>query len=160
MRNATRWGRDGRERRDGRAAHRRASPVIAQDKMAMVTDAPGLYEGAGRRREGHLGLCQGPGRQGAALKAIDDLMARAPKIDDQFPAGTSVTDFPGKTAAKPEIWTDWDKVKMIPVALQAEEVKLKAAIQSGDTKAVADQIGATGKAGCGACHGPYRVKTS
>jgi cytochrome c556 len=103
---------------------------------------------------------KGQGDKQAALKAVDDLIARSAKIDDLFPAGTSSTDFPGKSNAKPEIWTDWEKVKLIPAKLLEEETKLKGAIQGGDQKAVADQLGATVKNGCGACHGGYRVKTS
>lgn len=103
---------------------------------------------------------KGQGNQAAALTAANDLVARAPKIVALFVPGTSATDFPGKSNAKPEIWTEMDKFKAIPVALQSEEVKLVDVVKSGTPQAVADQLGAMGKAGCGACHGPYRIKTS
>jgi cytochrome c556 len=131
---------------------------MAQDKLAMVTDRQTFMKAQGADAKAIADYSKGQGDQAKALAAVDDLIARAPKIVDQFPAGTSATDFPDKSAAKPEIWTDWDKVKLIPVALLTEEQKLKVVIQSGDQKAVAEQMGATVKAGCGACHGTYRVK--
>jgi cytochrome c556 len=74
--------------------------------------------------------------------------------------GTSVQEFPEQTKAKPELFTDTDKVKAIVVALHTEEGKLATAVKSGDKQAIADQIVATNKAGCGACHGAYRVNKS
>lgn len=103
---------------------------------------------------------KGQGSEAAALKAAENLVARAPKILSLFPAGTSAADFPGKTRAKPEIWTDFEKFKTIPEKLAAEEAKLVAAIKSGDRRAVANQLGATGRNGCNACHGTYRMKRS
>lgn len=133
---------------------------LAQDKLAEVTARQDFMKAQGADVKAITEYSKGQGDQQAALKAVDDLIARAPKIDTLFPAGTSASDFPGKSNAKPELWTDWDKVKMIPATVQSEEEKLKAAIQSGDQKAVGEQLGALGKNGCGSCHGTYRVKTS
>jgi cytochrome c556 len=133
---------------------------FTQDKLAMIKDRQDFMKAQGADVKAITEYSKGAGDQAAATKAVDDLLARAPKIVDQFPPGTSVDDFPGKTAAKPEIWKDMDKFRAIPTALMGEEIKLKTAIQSGDQKAVADQLGSTGKNGCGACHGPYRVKQS
>jgi cytochrome c556 len=133
---------------------------IAQDKLAQVKTRQDFMKAQGADVKTIVGFSKGQGDQPAALKAVDDLIARAPKIATLFPAGTSATDFPGKTAAKPEIWTDWDKVKMIPASLENEEQNLKKAIQGGDPKAVGAAIGAMNKNGCGACHGTYRLKTS
>jgi cytochrome c556 len=132
--------------------------VMAQDKLAMVTARQDFMKGQGADVKAIADFSKGAGDKDAALKAVNDLLARAPKIVDMFPPGTSATDFPDKSAAKPEIWTDWDKVKMIPAALQGEEEKVKAAIESGNQQAVTDALGAMNKNGCGACHGAYRVK--
>jgi cytochrome c556 len=134
-----------------------AAVGVTQDKLALVTQRQDFMKAQGADVKAIADFSKGEGDQQKALAAVNDLLARNPKIVDQFPAGTSATDFPGKTKAKPEIWTDQDKFKQIPVALQGEEVKLKAAIESGDQKAVAAQLGATGKAGCGACHSAYRL---
>ena len=86
----------------------------------------------------------------------ETLALTAQQIPALFPEG-SLTD---KSKAKPELWTDMAKVKEIPAALLVEEQKVKAAIASGDQKAVADALGSMGKNGCGACHGTYREKTT
>ena len=133
---------------------------IAQDKLALVTDRQTFMKAQGADSKAIADYSKGQGDQQAALKAIDDLLARNPKILAQFPPGTSAADFPGKSNAKPELWTEMDKVKMIPTHLQAEEEKVKAAIQSGNQQAVTDAMGGMVKNGCGACHGSYRVKTT
>jgi cytochrome c556 len=101
---------------------------------------------------------KGEADQAAAQKAADDLLALNGKIVGLFPLGTSMADFPGKTGAKPEIWQQFDKFKMIPAALKVQEQKLDDAVKSGDKAAVGAQVAATGKEGCGACHTPYREK--
>jgi cytochrome c556 len=158
MRNGLRWGVVGA----GAAAVLLAGVVagIAQDKLALVNDRQTFMKAQGADAKAIGEYAKGSGDQAAALKAIDDLLARNPKILAQFPPGTSATDFPGKSNAKPELWTDMDKVKAIPAVLQGEEEKVKAAIQSGDQKAVAAAFGSMGKNGCGACHSTYRVKTT
>jgi len=98
------------------------------------------------------------GDQATALAKAQDLQATAPKIVALFVPGTSSTDFPGKTGAKPEIWTEMDKVKALIPPLEAEEMKLTEAIKSGDKAAISAQIASTGKNGCGGCHTPYRAK--
>ena len=158
MRNAVRWGLFGVS-----AAAVLLTGVaagVAQDKLAMVTQRQDFMKSQGADVKAISDFSKGQGDKAAAAKAIDDLIARAPKIDALFVPGTSSTDFPDKSKAKPELWTDMAKVKEIPVALLAEEQKVKAAIATGDQKAVADALGSMGKNGCGACHGTYRVKTS
>ena len=158
MHNAVRWGAFGA----GSAAVLLASVAagIAQDKLALVTERQSFMKAQGADVKAISEYSKGQGDQAAAEKAIDDLLARNPKILTLFPPGTSAADFPGKSNAKPELWTDMDKVKAIPTALHAEEEKVKTAIRSGDQKAVTDALGSMGKNGCGACHGTYRVKTS
>ncbi|HUB96942.1 MAG TPA: cytochrome c [Stellaceae bacterium] len=130
---------------------------VAQDKMGLIKARQDFMKAQGKDVKAISDYSKGQGDKAAAEKAVDDLIARNPKIVDQFPAGTSATDFPGKTWAKPELWTDWDKAKMIPDALLVQEKKLKEVIATGDPKAVAAQLGAAGKAGCGACHNAYRL---
>ena len=155
MRKSMKWGAIGA----GAAAILLSGVVagVAQDKMGAVTARQDFMKAQGGDVKAISDYAKGQGDKAKATAAIDDLIARNPKILDQFPAGTSATDFPGKTYAKPDIWTDMDKFKMIPAALLTQETKLKEVIATGDAKAVADQLGATGKAGCGACHTTYRL---
>ena len=157
MRKAVRWGAFGAS-----AAAMLLIGVaagIAQDKLAQVKERQDFMKAQGADVKAITGYSKGEGDQQAPQKAIDDLLARAPKIVAMFPPGTSAEDFPGKSNAKPEIWKNMDKVKAIPTALQGEEEKVKTAIESGDQKAVAAALGSMGKNGCGACHGTYREKT-
>lgn len=128
-----------------------------EDKLAAIKTRQDFMKAQGADVKAVTEYVKGQGKQAAALKAAEDLKARAPKILALFVPGTSATDFPGKTKAKPELWTNMDKVKAIPIALEAAEVKLVAAVKTGDRKQVGAALGGVGK-NCGACHGEYRLK--
>ncbi len=135
--------------------------VTAQDnKEAAIKTRQDFMKAQGADVKAITDYSKGQGDQAAALTAANDLVARNSKIAGLFPPGTSAADFPGKSNAKPELWTEMDKAKAIWTALAAEEVKLVDVVKGGDQQAVGAQLGAMGKAGCGACHGAYRVKTS
>jgi cytochrome c556 len=134
--------------------------VVAQDKSAVLKQRQDLMKAQGADLKPIQAFAKGEGDQSTALAAATDLLSKSDQIPDLFPAGTSTTDFPGKTNAKPDIWQNWDKFKGYATAMHGEEVKLVDAIKSGDHKAVGDQIGAVGKAGCGPCHGTFREKMS
>lgn len=70
-----------------------------------------------------------------------------------FPTGSEK----GETKALPEIWTNKADFEKKFANLEAEGVKLVAAAQGGDSKALGAQFGAVGKA-CGDCHNTYRAK--
>jgi cytochrome c556 len=136
--------------------------VFAQqgDKAAAIKARQDFMKAQGADMKTISDFSKGQGDQDAANKAAADLAARGQKIGDVLVPGTSTTEFPDKTKAKPELFTDTDKVKAIVAALQTEEGKLVTVVKSGDKQAIADQIVATNKAGCGACHGAYRVNKS
>jgi len=130
----------------------------AEDKEAAIKTRRDTMKQMGGDFKAIADFTKGEADQATALAKAQDLQALAPKIVALFVPGTSLADFPGKTGAKAEIWTEMDKVKaMIPV-LEAAEQKLTDAVRSGDKAAVGAQIAATGKEGCGGCHTPYRVK--
>jgi cytochrome c556 len=133
---------------------------MAQDKEAQIKERRETMKRQGENLKAVQDYVKGEGDQATALAKINDLIALNPKIVSLFPKGTSMADFPGKTGAKPEIWTEWDKFQKIPPALKEEEEKLAAAIKTGDKQAIGAQLAATGKNGCGACHTPYREKLS
>lgn len=134
--------------------------VVAQDKAAQIEKRRDTMKRQGADFKAISDYVKGEGDQAAAEKGIADLQTIAPKIVDLFPPGTGLDAFPGKTGAKPEIWREWDKFKVIPVTLASAEEKLAAAIKSGDKAAIGAEIANTGKNGCGACHTPYREKLS
>lgn len=85
------------------------------------------------------------------------IQAGATKIATLFPAGTSISDMPDKTHAKPEIWHNMDAFKADAANLEAQAGKLAEAAKSGDFAAFAAQFEAAGKA-CSACHADFRSK--
>jgi cytochrome c556 len=130
----------------------------AEDKEAAIKARRDTMKQMGGDFKAIADFTKGEGDQATALAKAQDLQALAPKIVALFIPGTSLADFPGKTGAKPEIWTEMDKVKAMIPPLEAAEQKLTDAVKSGDKAAVGAQIAATGKDGCGACHTSYRVK--
>jgi len=95
---------------------------------------------------------------------IDDVKAATAKMKEAsadllslFPEGTAVG--VGKSAAKPEIWTNWADFQTKVKGAQDAIAALDAAAQSGDDAKVKAAFPAVGQA-CGACHQDYRVKKS
>ena len=70
-----------------------------------------------------------------------------------FPKGTGL----GNTKAKPTIWENWSKFESAVKAFVRESAKLTKVAESGDIKAFAKQVRATGKA-CGGCHKNFRER--
>jgi cytochrome c556 len=133
---------------------------MAQDKETQIKDRREAMKRQGADLKAVQDYVKGEGDQATALAKVNDLIALNPKIVGLFPPGTGMDQFPGKTGAKPAIWTEWDKFQKIPAELKVEEEKLAEALKSGNKDAVAAQLAATGKNGCGACHTPYREKLS
>jgi cytochrome c556 len=137
-----------------------AATVFAQDKLAAVMDRRDTMKAQGAAMEVIKNYIDGKADQAAAVKSADDLLRICQALPTKFPPGTSTDDFPGKSGAKPIIWTDWDKFVAGQKAMVAETQKLDAAVKAGDKQATADGFAAVGKNGCGACHGTYRQKLS
>jgi cytochrome c556 len=129
---------------------------LAQDKETAIKSRQDFMKAQSADNKAINDYAKGMGDKAAALKAVDDLIARSDKIATLFPAGTSSTDFPGKSNAKAVIWTDHDNFVKIPVALKALELKTKTAIETGAPDQVGEAAAAQGKNGCGACHSTYR----
>lgn len=114
---------------------------------------------------------------GAAAKAIDDFVESgvgtaddvaknaatikeaAGKIAGLFPPGTSMDDNVAKTAAKKEIWDNFDDFKAKAVKLASLAADLEAAAATTDKQKITDAFDTMGKDGCGACHSLYKQKT-
>jgi cytochrome c556 len=102
--------------------------------------------------ESGTGTAEEVGQHAAALKDS------AAKIPDLFPAGTSIDDNVAKTAAKKEIWDDFDAFKASADKLGELAGALEEAAAGGDKQQIADAFGAMGKDGCGGCHSKFRQK--
>ncbi len=133
--------------------------VFAQEKEATLKARQDLMKAQGADLRIIKAFADGQGDQAAALEKANDLVAQSAKLAALFTAGTSLKDIPGKTYAKPEIWTEKAKFDAAAAALHSEAEKLAAAVKSGDKTATGDQFKAVGGA-CGNCHTPFREKMS
>jgi cytochrome c556 len=101
----------------------------------------------------------GTGTPDDVAKNAATIKGNAGKIADLFPSGSSMDDNVAKTAAKAEIWSNFDDFKAKAVKLGDLAGALEAAAATGDKQKIADAFGALGKEGCGACHSLYKQKT-
>lgn len=103
--------------------------------------------------ESGTGSAEDVGKRAGEIKAV------AAAIPDLFPAGTSLNDNVAKTAAKPEIWDNFDEFKAAAAKMGELAGALQDAAGTGDKQKIADAFGALGKDGCGGCHSKFRLKT-
>jgi cytochrome c556 len=114
---------------------------------------------------------------GAAAKAIDDFVESgtgtaddvaknaatikdaAGKIPSLFVPGSSIDDNVAKTAAKKDIWDNFDDFKAKAAKLGDLASALQMAAATGDKQKITDAFNTMGKDGCGACHSLYKQKT-
>ena len=87
--------------------------------------------------------------------AVGALRKWAHAIPGAFPAGTSATDLPGATAAKPEIWTDRAGFEAKAGDYAAAAARLQELIAAGDTAGAQAQFMVV-RASCQSCHDAYR----
>ena len=95
----------------------------------------------------------------------DELAGHAHAMHEQskhllrlFPEGSGKDATDVKSAALPVIWEQWSKFEESANAFEVESGKLVEAVESGDQAAIAQQLGALGKKGCGGCHETFREK--
>lgn len=82
------------------------------------------------------------------------LYAMSKLIIQCFPKGSGVA--VGKTRAKDDIWTHWDKFMADAVALQRETEKLIEVTKTGNMSQITTQMAIVGNNSCGDCHDDFR----
>jgi cytochrome c556 len=75
-----------------------------------------------------------------------------------FPKGTAKGETSEKSAALPAIWEKWGDFEKAAQRFQEESAKFAEVAKGGDMTAIAQQLGALGKQGCGGCHQDFREK--
>jgi cytochrome c556 len=94
----------------------------------------------------------------SAQTAGADLVTQVGKIPDIFPKGTGMTEYQGKSWAKPVVWTEADKFAAAAKTAADKAAVLDKALKGGDKAAITAAFGDMGKNGCGGCHETYREK--
>ena len=137
-----------------------AGVAVAQDKTAAVKEREDLMKSNGqvvyRLVPGYLRNNQGTPEEIA--KGAATIVENLKKVGPLFVAGTSSTDLPGASKAKPEIWQNLS-------AFQAQAQKtvelatgLETAAKSGDKEKISAAYTSLNRDGCTACHNQFRVE--
>lgn len=102
------------------------------------------------KREARLGT---PGDMELRAVAMAGL---ANRLAGMFPKGTSMSDMPGKTRAKTEIWTRNGEFRKAAMKLASWSQDIEKAAATGDKSKIAAVMKGFGKQTCGACHKTFR----
>lgn len=92
--------------------------------------------------------------QGFAVGALKKWTHALPGL---FPSGTSMTDLPDATNAKPDIWTDRAGFEAKAADYAAAVDRLSELAQANDVEGFNAQFGVV-RAACSACHTAYRFE--
>ncbi len=130
----------------------------AQDAAAATEARQAVMKAQGKDAGAVKAFIDDKSDLAAAQAAGAGLVTQIAKIPTLFPNGTSMADLPGKSYAKPVIWTEMDKFNAIAKTALTKAEALNAALKGGDKAAITAAFGDLGKNGCGACHEPYREK--
>jgi cytochrome c556 len=131
---------------------------LAQDKETVLKDRQALMKEQGQNLGKVKAYLDGKGDLAQAEAGAGTLSQTTRKIPDVFPPGTGGPSPDGKFAAKPLIWSDWNKFLDAQKNAAGKADALLAATKSGDKTAMTAAFGDLGKNGCGACHETFREK--
>jgi cytochrome c556 len=79
-------------------------------------------------------------------------------LEQLFPEGTAKGETGEKSAALPAIWEKWSEFEQAAQKFEEESAKFAETAAGGDQTAIAQQLAALGKNGCGNCHETFREK--
>jgi cytochrome c556 len=128
----------------------------AQDAVTVIDQRQNLMKTQGKATAAIKGFLDGKNDLAAAQAAGAELTRTTANIPSAFPQNTGMAQYPGKSYAKPDIWTEWDRFTQAANAAHERATALNAALQSGDKAAIASAFEAMGKQGCGGCHTTFR----
>jgi cytochrome c556 len=135
-----------------------AEVANAQDAAAQTEARQGVMKAQGKDLGAVKAFTEDKGDLAAAQTAGADLVTQIGKVPTLFPKGTSMTDLPGKSYAKPNIWTDTDKFNAAAKTAADKAAALNTALKGGEKAAITAAYGDMGKNGCGGCHETFREK--
>ena len=135
-----------------------AGAASAQDREAVIKNREALMKGQGKDLGSIKAYIDGKGELAQAEAGAAGLTQSTKKIPEVFPPGTGGADTEGKFAAKPAIWTDWNKFLDAQKSASDKAEALLVAVKSGNKVAIETAFGDLGKNGCGGCHETFREK--
>jgi cytochrome c556 len=138
--------------------------VVAQqdDKLAQIKARQTFMDDQQHAVNAINAFAKGTGDRQGAIDGVNKLLdlstEMGTKFDALFPAGTSATDFPDKSKAKPEFWQHLDEVKAAPAKLHTAELTLVDVVKNGDAATVGTSMRNVYTQSCNAlCHDSYRI---
>ena len=131
---------------------------VAQDKETVVKERQATMKEQGKDVGAVKAYLDGKGDLAQAKTGAANLTQTTKKIPQLFPAGTGGPSPDGDYAAKPEIWTDWNKFLDAQRTAASKADTLLVAVNGGDKTAIEAAFNDLGKNGCGACHTTFREK--
>ena len=137
----------------------------AEDAPAVIAKRQESMKGQGKALGVVRGYLEGKAELPAAQTAADTLITDLAMIPSLFPEKTGMAEFPDKSSAKPEIWTQGAKFSADAKAALAKAEALKTALKGGDKAAITTAFDAMIKGGiwdagnaCGQCHTTFRER--
>lgn len=130
--------------------------VAMADPMATITARQEWYKSLGAVMKPMSELAKAYDAEAVKAEAAKLEAALAVDTSGFYPEGTSATEFPGKTRAKPEIWANMDDVAAKGKAMGEAAAELIAVAIAGDEAAFGPAFGKLGGT-CKACHDSYRI---
>ena len=132
--------------------------ALAQDKDAVIKNRAALMKDNGKNAGSVKAFLDDKGDLAGAQAGAAALVDNIKRIPDAFPPGTAGPDPTGDWAAKPDIWSDWNKFLDVQKTAVAKAEALLVAVKGGDKAAIQTAFADLGKNGCGACHTTFREK--
>jgi len=132
--------------------------ALAQDKETVLKNRQATMKEQGAALQNIKAYIDGKGDLAKAKTSAAELTQTTAKIPDLFPPGTAGPNPTGDYAAKPVIWSDWNKFLDAQRATALKAHALVVALNGTDKAAIEAAFGDLGKNGCGACHTTFREK--
>jgi len=130
---------------------------LAQDAASVIENRQTVMKAQGKDLGAIKAYVEDKGDLASAQAAGADLVQQIGKIPTLFPKDTGMAQSPGKSYAKPGIWTESDKFAAAHKAALGKAEALNTALKGGDKAAITAAHADMGKS-CGGCHEPYREK--
>lgn len=141
--------------------------ALAQDGAAVVDKRQDHMKAQSKDLVAVRAFLQDKSDLAAAQAAGADLAKRVGEIPGLFPKDTGMVQFPSKSNAKPEIWTEGSKFVAQQKAALSKAEALNTALKGGDKAVISTAFDATIKGGlfnaenaCGGCHVPFQEKNT